>query len=152
MVSVTVNVTHRSARVLVSAVVAACSTATRVLSRHRGPASLVSSASMAATPASMRVCRAAASRPAFAVECTHTMRWPSCDGVGAGDVEYTSSGSARRGPGRRAVSVQVGVWVCSHRRNWPSSLRLRGKTVTNRPWREAMWPIASRKHNLESAT
>jgi hypothetical protein len=86
------------------------------------------------------------------LECTHTIRWPSAEGTGEGVVRQMLSGSPGRREGWRAASVQGGVWVWTQSRKKPSSLRVRGSTVTNRPPRLAMWSMASRLASLVSAT
>lgn len=57
-----------------------------------------------------------------------------------------------RRPGRRAISTQsTGPAAIQARQAW-SSLRMRGSTVRNRPFDEAMWSMLSRVASLQSAT
>ena len=88
----------------------------------------------------------------FWLERTQTMRCPSLerdrrrrdvpDLVGV--VRALARPAQRLGPVGRA-----GVHPVAQR---PSSRRLRGSTVTNRPPRLSMWVICSRVHSLQSAT
>jgi len=111
---------------------------------------------MAAVPASIRERRECWSRAASTAEWTQTMRYPSAEGSGAGNVDQTLSWSPIRSPGSRMACVHCGWLVCIQLRNHVSSPRVRGSTtthtVTNRPPSPSMWRIASPEHSLESAT
>ena len=72
--SLMVKPTQRRAPAAVRAVMAASSAATLVFRRVLGPARRIPSASIAASPASMRAARAAASRAALLLACTQITR------------------------------------------------------------------------------
>ena len=106
---------------------------------------------MACTPLAILRARVAASRSCLPLSWTHTIRYPSAEGIAASQVECTWSGSPSRVPGARRASCQAGWWSCIQARNAASSLRLRDGTVMNRPRPASMCRIASAEASLQSA-
>src|SRR5260221_5525087 len=120
--------TQRSAQQPAIAAAAAWCTALSCLIRQRGPARRSLSSLIAVAALAMRRWRVEASRCCLALSWTHTMGNPSADGQGARTAEMTWSGSPRRLPGRRMISMKPGSLPVAQVRNCASSLRERGST------------------------
>src|SRR5664280_2917766 len=108
-----VKPTQRVAPAAVRAVVAACSAATLVLMRVFGLARRVATASIAASPASMRAARAAPSRAALVLECTQITGVAIDRGCRGFEGAPDAVGVAEPGPGQTpGLLPGGGVGLC----------------------------------------